>query len=95
KNDEGLEAPIAFMRCPLKKHELNYSQLEKNAYAVVKAVKKFHFYFLNPHTVVMLPRSTIKSILTQQDPKVRRGNWIAKIQEYDLDIWPSNLVRGN
>ncbi|KAH9291440.1 hypothetical protein KI387_043371, partial [Taxus chinensis] len=91
KNDEGVEAPIAFMSCPLKKHELKYNQLEKHAYAVVKAVKKFRFYILNSHTVVMVPGSAIKSILTQQDPGAKRGNWIAKTQEYDLEIRPSNL----
>ncbi|KAH9309133.1 hypothetical protein KI387_037044, partial [Taxus chinensis] len=91
KNDEGLEAPIAFMSCPLKNHELKYNQLEKHAYAVVKAVKSFRFYILNSHTVVMVPGSAIKSILTQQDPEAKRGIWIANTQEYDLEIRPSNL----
>ncbi|KAH9296454.1 hypothetical protein KI387_040042, partial [Taxus chinensis] len=95
KNDEGLEAPIAFMSCPLKNHELKYSQLEKHAYAVVKAVKSFRFYILNSHTVVMVPGSAIKSILTQQDPGAKRGSWMEKTQEFDLEIRPSNLVRGN
>lgn len=29
KNDQGTELPIAFMRIPLKKHELNYPLAEK------------------------------------------------------------------
>ncbi|KAH9309336.1 hypothetical protein KI387_037247, partial [Taxus chinensis] len=41
KTDEGVEAPIAFMSCPLKNHELEYSQLKKHAYAMVKAIKNF------------------------------------------------------
>ncbi|KAH9331986.1 hypothetical protein KI387_004094, partial [Taxus chinensis] len=91
KNDKGVEAPIAFMSFPLKKHELKYNQLEKHAFAVVKAVKNFRFYILNSHMVVMVPGSAIKSILSQKDPRSKRGNWIAKTQEYDLDIQPSNL----
>ena len=39
-NDEGVQAPIAFMSIPLKNHELKYLQIEKHAYAVVKAFKK-------------------------------------------------------
>lgn len=65
KSDEGMEAPIAFMSFPLENHKLNYSQLEKHDNAVVKVVKKFRFYILNSHTVVMVPGSAINSILKQ------------------------------
>ncbi|KAH9295897.1 hypothetical protein KI387_039485, partial [Taxus chinensis] len=41
KNSEDVESPIAFMSSPLKPHELKMSQLEKHAFAVVKAVKNF------------------------------------------------------
>lgn len=34
-NDEGVQAPIAFMSIPLKSNELKYSQIEKHAYVVV------------------------------------------------------------
>lgn len=94
KNSEGIESPIAFMNCPLKSHELKYFSIEKNAYAVVKAVKNFRFYILNSHTVVLVPDTSAKSILTQQEFSTKRGNWIAKIQEYDLEIKPTKLVRG-
>ena len=39
-NDEGIQAPIAFMSIPLKNHELKYSQIEKHSFLVVKALKK-------------------------------------------------------
>lgn len=94
KNLEGIESPIAFMSCPLKPHEFKYSSIEKNAYVVVKAVKNFHFYILNSHTIVLVPDTSVKSILTQQEFGTKRGNWIAKIQEYDLEIKPTKLVRG-
>ena len=38
-NDEGNEALIAFMSILLKKHELNYTQTKKYAFAVVRALK--------------------------------------------------------
>ncbi|KAH9315573.1 hypothetical protein KI387_024200, partial [Taxus chinensis] len=41
ENEEGIEAPIAFMSFPLKEHELKMSQIEKHAYAVVRVVKHF------------------------------------------------------
>lgn len=82
------------MSCPLKSHELKYSSIEKNAYAVVKVVKNFYFYILNSHTIVLVPDTSFKSILTQQEFGTKRGNWISKIQEYDLEIKPTKLVRG-
>ncbi|KAH9324684.1 hypothetical protein KI387_004862 [Taxus chinensis] len=94
KNSEDIESPIAFMSSPLKPHELKMTQLEKHAFAVVKEVKNFRYYILNSHTVVLVPDMVVKSILTQQELGSLRGNWIAKVQEYDLDIKPTKLVRG-
>lgn len=94
KNLEGVESPIAFMSYPLKVHELKYSLIENNAYTIVKAIKNFRFYILNSYNVVLVPDTTIKLILTQQEFGTKRGNWIAKIQEYDLDIKPTKIVRG-
>ncbi|KAH9324056.1 hypothetical protein KI387_004234, partial [Taxus chinensis] len=52
------------------------------------------YYVLNSHTLVLVPDTAIKSILTQQELGSQRGTWIAKVQEYDLDIRPTKLVRG-
>lgn len=39
KNIDNEEVPISFMSVPIKKHELKYSLIEKQAYVVVKAIK--------------------------------------------------------
>ena len=36
----------------------------------------------------------IKDILTQDGPDSRRGKWIATILEYDLEIKPTKLIKG-
>ena len=92
---DNTKAPIAFMSIPLKKHELKYSLIKKNAYALVRAVKQFRFYILNSHSKEFIPDSAVKTLLTQQEIGVnKRASWIAKVQEYDLDIKPTKLVRG-
>lgn len=83
------------MSVPLKKHELKYSLMEKQVFAVVKAVKQFRYYILHSHAIVYVPHSTVKSILTQQDIGMNnRASWVSKIQEFNLDIKPTKLVRG-
>ena len=47
KNKEGLEKPIAFFSKNLRDSELKYSILEKQAYALVKALKFFIIYVLH------------------------------------------------
>lgn len=64
ENDEGIQAPIAFMSIPLKNHELKHSQIEKHAFAIVKALKNFRFYILHSHLVILIPDIAVKSVLT-------------------------------
>jgi hypothetical protein len=47
KNDEGFEQPIAFFSKSLRDVELKYDILEKQAYAMVKALKDFRTYVLH------------------------------------------------
>ena len=65
-NNDNTEAPIAFMSIPLKKHELKYSLIEKNAYDLVRVVKQFRFYILNSHS---------KAFVRSKDTSDTTRNW--------------------
>jgi hypothetical protein len=41
-----------------------------------------------------VPRSSVKEILVQLDSEGKRGKWIVKLQEYDLHINPTLLIKG-
>ena len=62
--------------------------MEKQAYACVKALKKFRVYILHSHSIVFVPSTAIKDILTQAEPDGRRAKWISTLLEYDIDIRP-------
>jgi len=59
--------------------------MEKQVYALVKAIKDFRVYILYSHVIAYVPHATVKDILTQEGLESKRGKWIASILEYDRD----------
>ena len=94
KNKDGLEQPIAFFSKTLRDSELKYSTSEKQAYSLVKALKFFRIYVLHSKVIAYVPNVAIKDVLTQPDSEGKRGKWIAKIMEYDVEIRPAKIVKG-
>jgi hypothetical protein len=73
---------------------INYPTVEKQAYAIYKALKNCRPYILKNHTKVIVPHPTVRSLFMQQEMRERRGIWMAIIQEFDLEIKPTIIVRG-
>ena len=68
--------------------------MEKQAYALVKAIKDFRIYILYSHVIAYVPSPIVKDILTQENLEGRRGKWIANILEFDIEIKPTKLIKG-
>jgi hypothetical protein len=60
----------------------------------VKALKAFRVYVLHSKVTAYVPSASVKDILIQPDIDGRRGKWIAKILEFDLEIKPTKLIKG-
>jgi hypothetical protein len=93
-NEEGFEQPISFFSKILRDSKLKYHILEKQAYAMVKSLKAFRTYVLHFKIIAYVPTSAIKDILVQPDNDGKRGQWLANIQEFDLEVNPTKLVKG-
>eukprot|EP00253_Pinus_taeda_P022767 PITA_22767 len=93
-NSHNLEAPISFYSSNLQVVELNYSEVEKQAFVVYKAVKHYRSFLLKSHTKVIVPFSSIRQLLIQRELGEKRANLVTTLQEYDLEIKPTNIVRG-
>jgi len=74
KNEDREEFPVAFMRTGLQGVELKYSTIDKQAFAVFKAVKHFGPYLLRSHTKVIVPHTVVRALLIQKEQGDRRGN---------------------
>jgi hypothetical protein len=94
KNEEGFEQPIAFFSKILRDEELRYDIMEKKAYTMVKALKAFRTYVLHSKVIAYVPTSSVKYILVQPDSDGKRGRWLAKIQEFDLEVKLTKLIKG-
>ena len=94
KDDQGSEKPIAFFSRALRDAPLKYQIMEKQAYALVKAIKDFRIYILYYHVIAYVPNAIVKDILTQEGLEGKRGKWIASILEYDIEIRPTKLIKG-
>jgi hypothetical protein len=60
---------------------------------MVKALKDFKTYVLHSKIIAYVPTSSIKYIMVQPDSDERRGRWLSKIQEFDLEVKPTKLVK--
>ena len=62
KEDGADEYRISFMSTGLQGGELNYPAMDKQAYAVFKAIKQFRPYILKNRTKVIVPHPAVRSI---------------------------------
>lgn len=82
------------MSFPLKNAKLNYSNLEKQSFSLIKVVKKFCHYILRSKVYAIVLDPAINTLLMQNELSERLGKWMAILQEFDLEIQPMRLVRG-
>jgi len=52
-------------------------------------------YVLQSEITAFVPTIPVKDILVQGDSEGKRGRWIAKIHEYELEIKPTNVIKGH
>ena len=61
---------------------------------MVKSLKHFRIFIGYAKVIGYVPSTAIKDVLTQEEGLGPRSRWVAKIQEYDLEIRPAKLIKG-
>ena len=64
KNKLGQGKPISFFIKVLRDSPLKYNIMEKQALALVKALKDFRVYILHSHIIAFVPHTVVKDILS-------------------------------
>eukprot|EP00253_Pinus_taeda_P009295 PITA_09295 len=93
-DEAGSEHPVAFFSNTLRDAKLNYDSIEKQAYALIKSLKDLRVYILHSKIIAYVPSAAIKDVLTQHDADGRRAKWIEKLIEFNIELKPTKLVRG-
>ena len=89
--DDNQERPVAYISRTLSPAEKNYSQLEKEALAIVFAVKKFHHYLLGWHFTIESDHQPLKFLLGESNriPHMvssRIQRWALTLSTYKYSI---------
>jgi hypothetical protein len=73
-NSKNNEVPIAFMSSAFKGTELNYPAVDRQAYAIFKAIKHFRSYLLKSRMKVIVPYPAVRNLLLQKELGEKRAN---------------------
>jgi len=68
--------------------------LEKHVYAFVKSLKAFRVYILHAQIIAYVPSFYVREILVQPNIDGKRSKWVNNILEFDLEIKPTKLIKG-
>ena len=93
QNKDKTKKPITFFSITIRDATLWYNIIEKQALALVKALKDFCVYILNSHIMAYVLNATVKYVIMHTDPEGRRGKWMEIMLEYDLDINPTKVIK--
>ena len=77
----------------LHEAEIRYLPLEKAILAVVQATRKLPHYF-QAHTVIVLAKLLLRSILRSTDYTGRVAKWGTILGTFDIKYMPRTSVKG-
>jgi hypothetical protein len=86
ENKEEKEVVIAYASRPLNDVEKNWSTIEKEAYAIVHAVKQFYPYLYEKRFQVLSDHKTLRELLRKKETSAKLARWALCMQDYDIAI---------
>ena len=83
---DGKKRPISFASRSLSKAEKNYDTTNKEALAVVWALKKYRYILLGYEIIAYVDHQSLVSIFKNTLPQGRLGRWALSVQEYNIKL---------
>jgi transposase InsO family protein len=82
----GEEHVIEYYSCQLKKAQRNWATIEKEAYAIVAALRKFRQYLLDADFTVFTDHRPLQNFFKGDHQNARIQRWSIKVSEYKCKI---------
>ena len=86
QTQEGTERVLAYWSRQLQKAERNYSTIEREALAIVVAVKEFYPYLYGFPFTVITDHNPLTSLKGLKDTGGRLTRWIMFLQQFNFDV---------
>ncbi|XP_057780050.1 uncharacterized protein LOC130998653 [Salvia miltiorrhiza] len=86
------QKPIYFVSRIIQGPELNYTEIEKAALAVMVTARKLRPYFLS-HRVVVRTALPFRQVLGRPDLSGRMVKWAVELGEYDVEYEPRTSIK--
>ena len=83
---EDIEHPVCYYSRKLRKHEVRYSTVEKEALALVTAIRTFSVYFGSAPVVVFTDHSPLTFINSMANSNDKLLRWSLELQKYALEF---------
>lgn len=86
-DDLGIGRPVSYFSKKFNKHQLNYSVIEKETFALILALKHFDVYLSGgANVVVFTDHNPLTFLSSLKCPNQRLIRWSLFLQSYNLDI---------
>lgn len=83
---EDAEHPVAYYSRVLSKTERNYSTTERELLAILDAVYNFRSYVEGSKFTVVTDHSSLKWLMSLENPSGRLARWATRLSQFDFDI---------
>ncbi|CAM6097605.1 unnamed protein product [Calypogeia fissa] len=86
QGEEGIDSPVYYASRLLNVHERNYTTTEREALAMIFAVKKFRHYLLGNKFVFFVDHNALVNLVNKPQLSGRIGRWILLLSEFDYTV---------
>ena len=93
RDERGSQRPVYFISRAFQRAEERYPKMEKLAFALITAARKFKPYF-QAHTIVVLTNQLLKKAMSSPEAAGRMVLWAIELSEFDVQYRPRTAVKG-
>ena len=92
QEEDKIQKPVYYINKVLMGAETRYLKIDKLAYALLIAAKKFRHYF-QPHPIAVLTDQPLKQILQRPDTSGRLLKWSIQLNEFHINYRPRMAIK--